>query len=107
MYRLALGLGCTVAELSERMTLKEIYGWMAYYNIEPWGSSVDGLRHAATASTMANVGLMIANPKRLRSRPFNINDFTVGTTSKKVVQKRQSWEQQKALFNAFCPIGKG
>lgn len=36
-HRLALALGCTVAELGERMTLDEWCRWQAYYQLEPFG----------------------------------------------------------------------
>ena len=31
----------------------EVYGWLAYYNLEPWGSKVDDLRMGILASVSA------------------------------------------------------
>lgn len=41
MYRLALRLGIWNVEdrggLSEQMSVDQLYGWMGYYLLEPWG----------------------------------------------------------------------
>lgn len=46
LFRLALALGCTVAELNERMTAKELTEWQAYYQLEPWGTWRDNWHFA-------------------------------------------------------------
>ena len=37
MFRLALALGMTVAELGNRMSYSELMEWIAFYNLEPFG----------------------------------------------------------------------
>jgi hypothetical protein len=64
------------------MDKEEFFEWIAYYNIEPWGSIVDGYRSASIASTTANVALATVNPKKLRSRPYKIDDFLIGVRKK-------------------------
>lgn len=38
-----------------RMSSVELTEWMAFYQVEPFGTDVDMLGHAITASTIANV----------------------------------------------------
>lgn len=101
MFRLAMGLGKTLGELTETMSSRELTAWMAYYSCEPWGHELEGRRHSVTASTMANVGLMMNNPKRLKSRPFKPNDFFIGgssTNEKKVAndsREMPDWSEHK------------
>jgi hypothetical protein len=45
----------TVAELLERVSSREISEWMAFSQLEPFGSQVGFLGHAITAATVANV----------------------------------------------------
>jgi hypothetical protein len=42
---LALGLGKTLAEI-EAIDKDELFGWMAFYQIEPWGCPVEDQRAA-------------------------------------------------------------
>lgn len=44
----------THAELMERMSSKEINEWMAFAQLEPFGSEAGYLGHAITAATVAN-----------------------------------------------------
>ena len=37
MFRLALALGRTVAELQQTLSAAELVEWMAFYRIDPWG----------------------------------------------------------------------
>ena len=38
-----------------RMSSAELVEWMAFYGLEPFGTEIDFLGHAITASTIANV----------------------------------------------------
>lgn len=55
MFRLALALGCTVAELGERITAAELTEWQAFYQLEPWGAWRDNWHHANLASLLYNI----------------------------------------------------
>lgn len=45
----------TVAELSGRMSSVELTEWMAFYMLEPWGTEMELMGHAITASTIYNM----------------------------------------------------
>jgi len=96
MFRLALSLGCTVKELSERIDSRELTEWIAYYSIEPFGNSVESYRDALTCATIANAGLLSSAPKLLKTKPFHPKDFMVGG---KKDTKKQTWEQQRLLMD--------
>ncbi len=44
MFRLALAMGRTVAELSREIGAKELNEWIAFYEVEPWGSIREDFR---------------------------------------------------------------
>ena len=77
MMRLALSLGCTVKELSEKIDSRELTEWMVYYSMEPWGSQIEGYRDALSCATVANAGLFSCAPKVLKTNPFKPKDFLV------------------------------
>lgn len=52
MFALAGHLGCTVAELGERMSASELAEWMALMSVEPWGQARGDIQ-AATAAWAA------------------------------------------------------
>lgn len=52
---MALGLGCTVAELEERLTSRELTEWLAYWQMEPWGQWRDNWHHAMTQAMLFNI----------------------------------------------------
>lgn len=106
LFRLALALGCTVGELSDRVSSSEIVEWMAYYNIEPWGSSIEGLRHACTASTVANVGLLQVNPKSVRGNRYGIEKFTIGVNITKQAEKLSPDERVEKIRSFFMGISR-
>lgn len=83
MFRLALALGMTVAELGERMDSREFSEWMAYYKMEPFGQDRGDIGHAITASVVANANA----PKGKKFTPM---DFLPRRKQK----KRQMTEQE-------------
>ena len=54
-FRLALALGRTVAELEETISSDELTQWIAFYNMEPFGSERDNIHAGIIASTLANI----------------------------------------------------
>src|SRR5690606_3053338 len=71
MFRLAMVLGMTVAELGQRMSSRELTEWMAFFSLEPWGTEVEDWRFGMLASVIANVN---RDTKR-RKKPYEPQDF--------------------------------
>jgi hypothetical protein len=69
MFRLALALGRTVAELQQTLSAAELVEWLAFYRIDPWGGYRADLGAAMVASTLANVH------RTASSQPFTPDDF--------------------------------
>jgi len=86
------------------MTVSELNDWIEYYSQEPWGSVVSGKRHALTTSVIANVAQSLSSK---RQKPFKLQDFEIGCTSKKQTSepKKRPWQEVKSMFDAFCPKG--
>lgn len=103
-FRLALQFGCTVKELCDKMSVKEFVEWMAFYQVEPWGDSINGIRMAVNTAAVYNAGLMTSDPKRLRSNPFYPKQFFVGINSGK--KKVQTWQEQRSKLNVCIPSSK-
>ena len=59
----------TVAELLKRVSSREISEWMAFSQLEPFGSEAGYIGHAITASTIANVN------RKKSQKAFDVNDF--------------------------------
>lgn len=74
---------------------------MAYYEVEPWGSQLDGVRMAHNTSAVFNAGLMNANPKRYNSNRSKPKDFFIGITE--TPKKRPTWQQLKRKFLSCIP----
>ena len=100
-FRLALQFGCTVKELCDKISVKEFVEWMAFYKVEPWGDSINGIRMAVNTAAVYNAGLMISNPKKLRSNPFYPKQFFVGINEPK--KRVQTWQEQRAKLNTLIP----
>lgn len=91
MFRLALALGMTVAELGQRMSSAELTEWMAFFGLEPWGTEVEDWRAAMVASVIANVN---RDPKKRKS--YEPKDFMPRYEAPQV--QEQSWEEQARLL---------
>jgi hypothetical protein len=88
------------------MTLKEFMEWVAYYNVEPWGSRVDGMRMAVSTAATYNAGLMMNDPKRLRNNPFKAEDFYVGVDCEEKPVKKQNWQEMRDKMSLLVPKDK-
>jgi hypothetical protein len=73
-FRLAALLGCTVAELDERISASELSEWREFYDKEPWGWEPDCFKSGIIAATVANVH---RDSKKKRT-PFEATDFIPG-----------------------------
>jgi len=61
----------TPREVLVRHTSRELTEWMAFFELEPWGSEIEDYRFGVVASTIANVN---RDPKK-RSKPYEPTDF--------------------------------
>ena len=61
----------TVRELLDRIDSRELAEWMAFFEMEPWGTEVDDWRSGLIASTIANAN---RDPKK-QKKPFQPKDF--------------------------------
>lgn len=99
-FRLALSLGCTVAELGRRVTSRELIEWQAYGELEPFGPPA----HAYDAGVIAAT---VANAHRGKGRePFKPADFTphiirAKTPAQRAAEKRQAAAGLSARLRAF------
>lgn len=57
---LAAKLGCTLAELVNRLTWQEFVLWVAYYKRDPWGEERNDLRAALNTVALSNTVHMLA-----------------------------------------------
>ena len=62
-------LGCTVAELLNRVSSHELSEWLAFSTLEPFGADAENLGHEITASTIANVN------RSKNDKPYKVEDF--------------------------------
>lgn len=60
---LAAKLGCTVAELVNRLTWQEFVHWVAYYKRDPWGEERNDLRAALNTAALSNTVHMLTGGK--------------------------------------------
>lgn len=75
-------LGCTVAELLDRISSKELTEWICFAQIEPFGSRAEYYGHAITAKTVADV-----------NRPKGKNPYDIEEFMPKFEEKKQTVEQ--------------
>jgi len=53
----------------ERISSRELTGWIAFSQLEPFGSEMESLGHAITASTVANVN------RGKGQKPYKVEEF--------------------------------
>lgn len=61
----------TPREVLARHSSRELTEWMAFFELEPWGSEIEDHRFGVVASMIANVN---RDPKK-RSKPYEPTDF--------------------------------
>jgi len=61
----------SVRQAQQEISSEEFTGWLAFYQLEPFGDLVADLRHGVLTRTLANVN---RNPKT-RPDPYRLNDF--------------------------------
>jgi hypothetical protein len=85
-----LALGCTVAELGERMSSRELTEWMVFYGMRPFGEDRDDFRMGQLCSVMAAPH----TPKG--HQPMSPADFIPE------MQKEQTPEEAAMLIKAWA-----
>jgi hypothetical protein len=68
-FRLALALGCTVAELLDRVSSEEMTGWLAFDRVEPIGAWRMDYGFAMLAALQANIN------RKKGAKAFKTVDF--------------------------------
>jgi len=71
----------TVAELLDRVSSRELAEWMAFAQLEPFGSEADYVGPAIIASTMANIH------RGKGKKAFSIDDFMPKKKKKQTVEE--------------------
>lgn len=93
LFRLALALGKTVAELEQTIGSGELTEWAAYYSIEPFGQWRDNWH-------MANLAAMLGNRWRKPSKPaVTVDDFMFKTAEQ---SKQQQTRKTLAALSAVA-----
>lgn len=82
-----------VDRLASHMTVKQLRGWMAYYEIEPWGEDRADLRAGIVAAT-------VANAYRARGPALKPGDFMPVFDK----PRQQTQAEQLALFKHFAAM---
>jgi flagellar basal body rod protein FlgC len=88
-------MGCTVEELLDRISSRELSEWMAFYQVEPWGTEPADMRAGIVASTIANVN---RDPKKQR-KPYHPSDFVVTWGARE--KPEQTAEDQLRIIQMF------
>jgi len=81
----------TVAELSGRLSSKELTEWYAYYELEPFGQAIESLGHAITASTV------YAAHRGKKGKKLSYKDFL----PKIIEKKEQSVDEMVGIAEAM------
>ena len=80
--RLCCQLGCTLHELTARLSSEEFTLWKAFYSFEPWGSEVNNWRMGQIAATIVNAQPRARvqsgqQPKAKMATDFYVNPYKV------------------------------
>lgn len=84
----------TVAELSGRLSSRELTEWQAFYALEPWGTDIEMLGHAITASTVYNVN------RGKRNKALGPKDFMPEWHKERVIQSEEQMLSFVETLNA-------
>lgn len=72
---------------------------MAFYELEPWGSSLEGVRSAVATAAIYNSGF-----NKPKNKVFYPKDFYVGVYTGP--SKQQTWQEQRARLEMAIPVKK-
>lgn len=88
-------MGIPIKRLLKEIDSKDITDYIAYYQIEPFGTEQDYIQAGIIASTIANVN------RGKNTQPFKPHDF-VPSSFKAKIAKKQSAEDMKFIFNQMA-----
>ena len=112
LFRLALALGRTVAELSQPGVLSygEFQEWCKFYHQEPWGGERDDLQAGVIASTVANVYTLWTQGEA-KHRPVDFMPYARAPQHEPTPEQELTPEQladwADAAFFGIAPETKG
>lgn len=90
----------TVQELLSRVSSRELAEWMAFFELEPWGTEVEDWRAGLIASTVANAN----RDQKRRRRPYEPQDFMPRRDVRPKETEEQSVEDQIAIVEMWARI---
>ena len=90
----------TVQELLSRVSSRELAEWMAFFELEPWGTEVEDWRAGLIASTVANAN----RDQKRRRRPYEPQDFMPRRDIQPKGMDEQSVEDQIAIVEMWARI---
>ncbi len=76
LFRLALALGRTVAELRAVLTFAEFQEWCLYYQIEPWGQERADLRAGQICATIGNYAGKVLPDSAEKLKPLDFMPYS-------------------------------
>jgi hypothetical protein len=90
----------TVQELLSRVSSRELAEWMAFFELEPWGTEVEDWRAGLIASTVANAN----RDQKRRRRPYEPQDFMPRRDVRPKETEEQPVEDQIAIVEMWARI---
>ena len=82
------------------MSSRELAEWMAFFELEPWGTEVEDWRAGLIASTVANA----MRDKKSRRKPYEPEDFMPRREVQTKGAEEQSVEDQIAIVEMWARI---
>lgn len=92
-------MGIPIKRLLREIDSRDITDYLAYYQIEPFGTEQDYIQAGIVASTIANVN------RSKNTQPFKPYDF-VPSSFKSKIHKKQSAEDIKFIFEQMAAVKK-
>jgi len=91
----------TVAELLDRVSGRELTEWMAFAQLEPFGSRANYVGHAVTASTIANIY------RSKGQKAFELDDFIPSRKKTQTVDEMLQIAQMMTIGMGGKDLRKG
>ncbi len=93
----------TVDELLNRISSRELTEWMAFYQLEPWGTETEDWRAGLISSTIANAN----RDQKRRRKPYEPQDFMPRRDIVVVKREEQTWEEQAHIIEMWARMFGG
>ena len=79
-----------------RISTRDFNEWLAFYNLEPWGSPIESRRAAATPWLLASIY------RKPGARAPDFDDFILPRDAGDSPRKTQDPAKMEAIFRAFA-----